>query len=287
MNSDRRRETKDLSKLEEEKEELPKESAAERARLHRAKKKKYYEELENQIRDLEKENFILKQENCILKEQLKNRNTPDNNFRNPLIDLIEEEKFEYEILPKMIEENPDQFRFTLYERSRDLVHSYGALRVKVLKAAFRTIINNLIAPRYKVIALIAFHTTPQRLLKLYNKKQAGKVSIYKFKRVPADTLQQVEESSVKHSSSNSEKTLSKDGRNNTSEDIRDQKIEDFLLKYDFSETLTKDWVRTATKITPLYRNLRTYVQNLIKARNKILTTLKAMQDAYFTTDFYK
>ena len=64
--------------------------------------------------------------------------------------LEQEEKFFTEDIPRMLDNNHDKFRYTLYDQSLELCYAYGSERVKVLKDAFRTIIDNVIPLQFKV-----------------------------------------------------------------------------------------------------------------------------------------
>ena len=76
-----------------------------------------------------------------------NDNSVQNEIQNQIHDdrwnklkLIEEEKFFVEGIPEIFDKNPDKFRYTMFEQSRESIGCYGTDRIKVLKEAFRTII---------------------------------------------------------------------------------------------------------------------------------------------------
>jgi hypothetical protein len=64
--------------------------------------------------------------------------------------LRSEEDFFLTTLPRMIRNDPDKVKFTMFEQSKELVGNYGSIRVKLLKKAFRVIFDNLITKTTKV-----------------------------------------------------------------------------------------------------------------------------------------
>jgi len=116
--------------------------------------KRQYEDLEDKNHLLQSEIENLKNENLALKEQLKELNKlkinkenlhrlPQSTSLSRIISFKTEEKFCYEQLPKMLQEQPTNVRFTLLDRALDKIGVYGSERIKAIKDAFRFIIDNV------------------------------------------------------------------------------------------------------------------------------------------------
>lgn len=187
--------------------------------------------------------------------------------------LIEEEKFINEELPKILDNNPDQFRYTMFERSRDLCGCYGTERVKVLRHAFRTIIQNILPLQFKVYLAMFTQSTIPKLIKLGRDKNKYNRRHYKFRRVSTmenDTNTDINKPQLSEKSAGLEES-----------------IEEILDEFSFTDNILDHWERTAGQFHTNLKTLRGYVQKLVKTRNKILTLLKTMHEYFYDSDMYK
>ena len=122
----------------------------ERARLHRERKRFYYQEIESEVQELREKIRLLTEENEKLKEEIKEKSlwvcsdkhgktwildekTNEKEFNKDLERLIQEEKFAYEEIPKMLKNNPEKVRYTLIDQTKETMGSYGTARIKFLK----------------------------------------------------------------------------------------------------------------------------------------------------------
>ena len=147
-------------------------SNSQRAKLHRDRKKQYYTEIENEVQQLRDQVRQLNQENETLKHSLSNMkqcrcneeikeekligNSEENQYKEvadiskDLQSLLDEEKFAYEEIPKMLRNNPEKVRYTLIDHTKEVMGTYGSARIKLLKTAFRTIIEHIVSLESKL-----------------------------------------------------------------------------------------------------------------------------------------
>ena len=84
--------------------------------------------------------------------------------------MIEEEKYEHSTIPKLIDNNPDTFRLTMIAQIRESIGTFGTERVRLLKNAFKVIIDNVIPLGVKSYLALFNQDDPSKLVKNYKQK---------------------------------------------------------------------------------------------------------------------
>lgn len=125
-----------------------------RSKNYRERKKKYYTDLEGQVETLQEEIKKLKDENKLLKTRINTLQINQDDSSSSK--LLQEQQYLFETLPKMYKEEPEKVTYSMLENVRDKYGPFGTERVKVLKHAFRTIIENVIPLDLKPLA-VAFN----------------------------------------------------------------------------------------------------------------------------------
>ena len=160
----------------------------EKVRNHRLRKKKFYEDMEeenkkmkDELMNLNKKIKKLTKENKDLKKQLKNEETKsfanlsftkgmDSNFdklsmksfKSGKTNKSEEifkrnEHFWSKTIPKMIKNNPEKVKYTMMVQNKEIAGVYGTSRISFLKDQFKKILINAMSTEVKV-SLIHFDT---------------------------------------------------------------------------------------------------------------------------------
>jgi len=250
-------------------------SRKDRARNHRERKKKYgvhklnffryYEDLEQQIKILKEQVRRLISENDQLKNSSNYLNITNGAQKNRIMRLEEEEKFINEYIPRMIETDPDKFRYTLYDQSRELCFAFGSERVKVLKDAFRTIIDNVIPLQFKVFLTMFTQSTPARCIKLGKDKNKYNRTAYKF-----------------HKATTSASTTTKAG----AKDGCGEDIEEILSRFTFSDRVLDQWKVSTDIFHGLLKKIRKNVKKLVKIRNVLFSLLKKIHDTFYDNNVF-
>ena len=142
-------ETLDLSAIEGVKPKTNKD----RSKEHRQRKKLYINTLEEKVQHLEERVRELEAENESLKELVESSkpDPEDSTALNKHEVLINEEKYAYINLPKLLKVDPEKVRFTMIDQTLDVVGDYGSKRVTLIKDCFRTIIDNIMSIESKAL----------------------------------------------------------------------------------------------------------------------------------------
>ena len=143
---------------------MQKMTAKERAKVHRERKKKYIQDLEEEnrklnlkVKELSEELNTLKQkyehEGSVRSYKEKKSETTSITYTqvdssypqvNKFLKLKNEEEFKYKGLPKMLKENPDMVKYSMIQQSRELVGVNGKYRVSFIKDQFKNILDNVV-----------------------------------------------------------------------------------------------------------------------------------------------
>ncbi|CAI2375027.1 unnamed protein product [Moneuplotes crassus] len=238
-------------------------SAKERSKIHRERKKKYYEDLERRVHELEEENRKLK-----ATIQASSNASPTN---DPLAQLYREENFMYCSLPKIIRQNPDQFRMSMFETYRNSEGPHGSCRVQVLKNSFNKIINNCMSLNYKVSLAILNHFESKKIFEIARDKTRNDRSQYKYYRADSKDQNLTKESSDDSENKSSHRKI----------------IETLLYKYSFSEKLIERWINISSKTEKFCFTMRKLVKSLIRVRNKMFTAMKEAHEIFFENKMYE
>ncbi|CAI2376409.1 unnamed protein product [Moneuplotes crassus] len=238
-------------------------SAKERSKIHRERKKKYYEDLERRVHELEEENRKLK-----ATIQISSNASPTT---DPLAQLLREENFMYCGLPKVISQNPEQFRMSMFETCRESEGPNGSCRVQVLKNSFNKIINNCMSLNYKVSLAILNHFESKKIFEIARDKTRNDRSQYKYYRADSKDQGMGKESS--------------DGTDNESN--HRYIISSLLYKYPFSEKLIERWINISPKTEKFCFTMRKLVKSLIRVRNRMLRTMKEVHEVFFESKMYE
>ena len=59
----------------------------------------------------------------------------------------------------MLRNNPEKVRYTLIDQAKEVIGTYGSARVRVIKAAFRTVIDHLV-PLESKLCMAIFDNIP-------------------------------------------------------------------------------------------------------------------------------
>ncbi|CAI2374837.1 unnamed protein product [Moneuplotes crassus] len=269
-------------------------SIKERSKIHRERKKRYYQELEKKVADLEEENRQLRAK---LVRSLGEKDLGAGlgaGEKGSAQVLQEEEKNVYELYPKIIENNPSQFRMSMYETSRDLQGAFGTERVKVLKSAFNSIVENCIPSFFKVL-LCAFNYIPcDRFFPLLRDRSKKHRSMYKFYRseVPDKVYKNSTDASAGENSPSTEeipdntKILSQ-SCNAKELHQRRFRIEQALYSYPFSESVIDCWTKVGKKTRDYLKEVKHTIKDLVSVRNKLLRILSGLHDDFFESSMYE
>ncbi|CAI2359701.1 unnamed protein product [Moneuplotes crassus] len=159
-------------------------SGKERARIHRKRKKLYYEGLESENKTLKLKIGELEQKIESLEKALEGaKDNPVNNaiikklsnsafspVKLPeisnLIKLKMSEEFKYEEFPKMVQENPTKVKDIKVETIDDSVGIYGKERIQYLKDQFKNIIDNIVPFEIKICLLLFDHIPLSKFLRM-------------------------------------------------------------------------------------------------------------------------
>ncbi|CAI2376447.1 unnamed protein product [Moneuplotes crassus] len=238
-------------------------SVKERSKIHRQRKKKYYEDLERRVEELEEENKKLK-----ASIQAISKMSPTNDL---LTKLQQEEDFMYCVLPKIVTQNPDQFRMSMYETCRDAEGPYGSLRIQVIKDSFRKIIDNLMPLNFKVLLAAFSHVETKKLFDMARDKIRNDRILSKYYRAHTrnqDTVNKCEERTEKRC------------RNRYF-------IESSFYKYPFSEAVISCWSKVTNRTKKFCFTMRKLVKNLLKIRNQMLNEMKDIHNCFFEAKMYE
>ncbi|CAI2373117.1 unnamed protein product [Moneuplotes crassus] len=240
-------------------------SAKERSRIHRERKKKYYDDLERRVHELEEENRKLK-------ERIKMIASNTSPKIDPLSQLHQEENFMYRVLPKVISQNPDQFRMSMYETGRDIEGPNGSLRVKVIKDAFRKIIDNCMSPHMKFPLAAFTHIEPKKVYSTLKDIARNNRVPYKYYRADNENQGQGEMQS-----------------SHLGEKVSAHRyfMESLLYKYPFSERMVDCWIYISPRTKKFCFTMRKLVKNLVKVRNQMLNAMKEIHKCFFEAKMYE
>ena len=128
-------------------------SNKERARLHRLRKKKYLEDMNEKVRQFEDRVLELEQENIRLAtiiaqfEQGKTEGIKSDREMK----IIEAENYATVLLPKLIKSDPDKVRFSMIHQAFDNLEMANEDRVILIKQSFKTILDYIVSVETKVI----------------------------------------------------------------------------------------------------------------------------------------
>lgn len=128
-------------------------SNKERAKLHRVRKKKYIEEMQEKVKDLETEVLSLKEENIRLNaiiSEFEQGKTSDSKVEEKP-QMHHHESFAFFDLPKMLKKEPENVRFTMIDQAFDFIDDFNEERVNHIKNAFDIIINDTISNASKAM----------------------------------------------------------------------------------------------------------------------------------------
>jgi hypothetical protein len=233
-------------------------STKERSKIYRERKKKYYVKLEKKIEELQAENTKLKNANAQLQKELASHNefVKVQNWKK-IID--QEEVFLHEGLPKLIENNPESFRFTLLDSARDKYCTFGTFRINLLKESFQTIIDYWVSSPYKAFIAISNHLTLNKLVKIGQQKHKSTSNKYKFRKV---TLEEEKFHSHNYSSKHKKK----------------DEITSIISELNFSENILSNWKEVGNEFNSMLKDLRKIIKKLIRTRNTMFKLLKKLHD---------
>ena len=192
--------------------------------------------MEEKVVNLEVELNKYKLENSKLKNLLKDKQDEFEKF-------IEDEKYAEDTVPKLINQNPEKFSLSMLIQAHEPVDFFGAQRKKILKDAFRTIIDNIVPSRIKSYKMIQNYGSVDKFLDQYVKARDS-VKAHKFAKEKNET------------------------------------VLDIFCKFSFSDSLIQTW-RADVGMKSNLLKLEKCMHELIRARNKIFAILELMNE-YFT-----
>ncbi|CAI2372506.1 unnamed protein product [Moneuplotes crassus] len=229
-------------------------SGKERAKLHRERKKKYYQ-------SLEKENAVMKVEIKELKERLevyeKETLRPKSIQNDDLVDRIsmvsrlsqsetakleklhKEDQYALKSLPKMYRKDESTVKYSSIENTKDTRGAFGSERVELLRELFKSFLENILP---------------------YESKGA----IYLFDHIPMARILRA----MKHD------------RNKfaNGEKITGNKIVDKILNTKMSKNLAQFMKNHGKRLQKLNHEIRRLVKSLVKARNRLFNSLQTLHN---------
>ena len=93
--------------------------------------------------------------------------------------LESESQYAFEVLPKMIKNNPEKVRFTMLDQIIENMGSYGSYRIQLIKNWFKIIIENIVDDKIKAIAAWLNNMS---VAKFYNALKLTSTEKNKYKR---------------------------------------------------------------------------------------------------------
>mmetsp|Transcript_1215 Transcript_1215/g.1099 ORF Transcript_1215/g.1099 Transcript_1215/m.1099 type:complete len:154 (+) Transcript_1215:365-826(+) len=144
----------------------------------------------------------------------------------------------------MLKEQPEKVRFTLLDRALDKIGLFGSERIIALKDAFRFIIDNICPLEAKGL----------------------------FSCFTIVTIEDWEAATNKRLNKREKKEYLK-----TVEDY-DEDLIDFMMNEDLSKNLVEFWMKAGEGYMSKMQNLKIHIHRLVKIRNKILSTLKSLEE---------
>ncbi|CAI2372863.1 unnamed protein product [Moneuplotes crassus] len=218
-----------------------------RSKECRERKRRYITILEDKIRNLMKENELLKHKNFILSQSKENSvktditqtSTTQNaqmSFEHP---LFEYEHFLYEKLYPGVRENPDEIRFSTLEQTSEHTADYSNERIDFIKKAFRDIISNVASLQTKTLQSCHKNMHVSEWIKKCKAKRNQKYT-YKTATTP----------------------------------------EDIFLEHRFSEGVQNFLEKDGRSLATCRRKIQRIVQKLIEARNQLFNIYNEMKKIY-------
>ena len=194
--------------------------------------------MEQKVASLEIEVSRLKYQNEKLEHLLKNN-------QDDLGKLIEDENYFGKTLLEIINRYPDQSWFPKVVHAHQPVDFFGTQRKKVLKDAFRVIIDYIVPVHVKTFKALFSQGSHIKLLDQYKKiRQSSKP--HKFCKKEEDS------------------------------------VFDIFSKYDFSDSVIKSWKDDVGLLKGM-SELEKLIHDLFKVRNSIFKTLSSMNDYFLNS----
>ncbi|CAI2369570.1 unnamed protein product [Moneuplotes crassus] len=275
-------------------------SLKERSKIHRERKKKYYQDLEEKVKILEEENRKLKAKIIFLSQQAPARieelevlESKDKNNEAD-VSLNREENFVHQILPDMIKKKPHDFRMSLFENLRDNQGAYGSERIKLLKNSFSKIIECCVPMTFKLLLCAFTYTGGPKLITILRDKRKNNRSSYKYYKSTVDVKSKEEKkadpSSAElppHLLSYCNKGLIHELPEHLAKLNTRVRIEEAFYRYPFSQGVIDCWSKNGIPTRDYLFEIRDCIQDLVKIRNKMLNCLKNLHNEFFTSGMYK
>lgn len=140
----------------------------------------------------------------------------------------------------------------MYEGIRDKIGPFGTYRIDVLKQSFRSIIEDIVPLELKIFMTMHQKSTVEKIVKLGRYKNKFHHKPYKFYK-----------------------------------ETTEETIEDILFRFEFSNSIINYWEKSAPDFNKFLDELKGYVHDLVKLRNKIFTLLKIIHESAIETNLYK
>lgn len=139
----------------------------------------------------------------------------------------------------------------MFAQSRDVMGLFGSERIKTLKQAFRTIIDNALPLELRSILGVFNEVKPSKLIKLM--KDANKYNTtYKFMKESTETT-----------------------------------VNDIFRQVNFSKSLLEQWAINEVGFTNILNSVKHCILDLVKLRNKLFMILKEGHNFHFESGIYK
>lgn len=222
-------------------------SNKQRAKEFRDRKRTYYEDMELKNKALEDEIRVLRCENQRLKTIIEfgNLGNPNNDVKTLEQRVQIQEQFALNELPVIMKSNKDEVWFEMIKNIKLTIGNFGTDRVKLIKEAFRIIIDNVV-PLDTKTTITCF----------------DKVSVKKW-----------------ISLAKAQSTITKNKYKKPDPESTDY-ILNLLKNLSYSEVSIHLWENAGNEFKKELDNMRVLMKRLIKTRNLILNQMKSLHNFF-------